>query len=93
MPFVTLSELVEILKKDAPKLREAGVLKFSCADVTVELATYVPPIPADMQGDEDDEQTVFADPLEDPTTYGLPPGSAVPGFKRDQFRADEDDHE
>lgn len=90
MRFVTLAELVEILKRDAPKLREAGVTKFSCADVTVELAAHEPSIDISTSfGDE--EHTHIADPLQDPTTFGLPPGAKLPGFERtrDHDEADE----
>jgi hypothetical protein len=88
-----LSELIEILKKDASTLREVGVLRFTCGDVSVELAKHAPAESDDDDddGSGDDTQEFIADPLNDPATFGLEPGSELPGFKLDHLRGDEDD--
>lgn len=85
---IALPDLVKLLKEEAPALRKAGVLKLTYADVIVELASDDGPVEQqsrDIEIDEDPE-----DPLDDPRTYGLPPGAEVPGFKalREKRRSD-----
>jgi hypothetical protein len=79
---MTADEFLTSLLERAPAMRSAGILEFACDGFHVKLA------PADEKpgemvplGKVVDEAPVSA--ADDPLTYGLPPGSKVPGFERD----------
>lgn len=67
------ADLAQLIVDYAPKLREAGVSSLSVGDVVIALTPHVDQsvAPEDVEPD---------DPYDDPTTYGLSPGSPVPGF-------------
>ncbi len=71
---MTLEGWVELLCKQAPALRAAGVTHIEAEGYSAELASFVPPIPeGDDDGDEDENAQRFREPLDalnDPATYG-----------------------
>lgn len=70
------AKLLELILGRAVELRQAGVLELDLAGMRVRFS------PAEPKADADD-QTKPAEPVltqDDPATYGLPPGSPVPGF-------------
>lgn len=73
------AEWLALIADKAPALRKAGVTELVLDGVSVRLAPYVDPetqaqAPTQPQTRED------LDPLDDPETFGLPPGAPVPGF-------------
>ena len=71
------AELLDLIIDRAPRLREvgirgevelAGVARFSVGEDERERDADTTPAPAPI-----------GDPLDDPETYGLPPGSKIPG--------------
>jgi hypothetical protein len=81
----SLADVVALLKAEAPKLREAGVLSLKYGDVHVEFAAAMGEMPT-LTDDEPENQNTF----QDPATFGLPPGAEVPGFSRPGSLTDED---
>lgn len=83
-PKASPAELLDLIAQKAPELRKAGVraVTLDGDGFRVELERHVDePAPAPAKQDEVVEP---ADPWNDPATYGLPPGSKVPGFTRPQ---------
>lgn len=76
MSPVELGLLVAEVVKRAPALRDAGVLELAIGEVSMKFAPAVVYQP-DVTIDEPDPEPV--DALSDPATYGLPPGSRLPG--------------
>lgn len=70
-----LAEVLALLVERAPALREAGVLELEHGSLKVRLAPHV-----DTSVSADPGPREELPPLEDPESYGLPPGSPVPGF-------------
>jgi hypothetical protein len=70
------AELLDLIADRAPKLREAGIrgevelagmARFSVGEDDARRATTTP------------AAEPIGDPLDDPETFGLPPGSKIPG--------------
>jgi len=84
------SAKLDILITKAPALREAGVLKLSVDGVSAELMPAEQTLPEDLRAILDDAQgEMDADPMNDPSTYGLPEGASTPGFARLKKAIDE----
>lgn len=69
----------------APKLRRAGVTRFRCGDVEFDIGPEQdePPAQSSPEAPEfKDATAVRMHPLDDPETYNLPRGSALPGYRR-----------
>jgi hypothetical protein len=81
----SLADVVALLKAEAPKLRDAGVLSLKYGEVCVAFAPAMGEMPV-MQDDEPENTNTF----NDPATYGLPPDAEVPGFSRPGSLTDED---
>lgn len=69
--------LIDGLIARAPAMRAAGILTIALGDVSLTLAESQPEAAPSKQKDDPVPRNVF----EDPTAYGLPPGSKVPGFE------------
>ena len=76
---VDLDAKLALVAEHAPKLRAAGVQVLAIDGITMHLAPHDPPAPVDLRPPED--ETPVRD-LDDPSTYGLPEGAEVPGFRR-----------
>jgi hypothetical protein len=76
-------ELLALIAAKAPELRKAGVkaVTLDGDGFRVELAPHVDETPAPSTKANGDVVEP-ADPWNDPSTYGLPPGAKVPGFDR-----------
>lgn len=85
--MMDLAEVVTLLKAEAAKLREAGVLTLKLGELEVTFAAAMGEMPADFKDDEDDKPS---NTFLDPATYGLPPDAEVPGFSRPGSLTDED---
>lgn len=70
-------DLIDLIVKRAPDLREAGVLSLSVGEVHVVLAPAEPPETADEKSTEPEQ---YSDPLDDPATYAR---GGVPRFERE----------
>jgi hypothetical protein len=72
---------LDLVLARAAELRKAGVRSIGVAGCSVELETWVEPLPPDTKRkpDSDDEHP---DALNDPATYG---GGPVPGFQIQQL--------
>jgi hypothetical protein len=75
----TPDELLTLLEERAPRLRAAGVLEIDVRGLRARLA---PPDPPPLKK-EKIEPEVRLNPLDDPRTYGLPPGAKLPGIAWD----------
>ncbi len=72
-----IERLLDLLVDRAPKLRRAGITSIGFGDVTMTLAAAEPEAAPEVEVDDAPSGT-----LNDPETYGLPPGSKVPGLRR-----------
>lgn len=73
------AELLSLIADKALELRKAGITRFALDGLSVELAPYVEPEPQ-LVPTQASPARESLDPLDDPETFGLPPGSPVPGF-------------
>lgn len=75
----TPEAMLDAILSRVPALRAAGVSELSVGGVSLKLAApvVVDPLPVASVTAQD----VSAPALDDPESYGLPPGSQVPGFK------------
>lgn len=82
--MMTFSDKLDLLIEKAPGLREAGVLNFEIDGCKVELARPESKLPAELQAlvDDDKAEREGADPMGLASTFGLPTGAALPGFKK-----------
>lgn len=75
------AEILDLIVAKAPALRKAGVTELELEGFSVKLAAHVAD---DGEGATTDDTTSTDDAavgaFDDPALYGLPPGSAVPGF-------------
>lgn len=74
------SDLLTLIAERAEALRKAGVSSVQLDGVAFTLHPYQP-APVSERTDTDVDEP--ADPLDDAATFGLPPGSRLPGFTRD----------
>lgn len=65
----------------ARALREAGAVYVKLPD-GLELTLAAKQEPLVIQGEKRYVEPEPTDPMEDPVTYGLPPGSQIPGFPK-----------
>lgn len=73
-----LAEQLALIADKAVELRKAGVTEFTLDGLSVRLAPYMEPEQPQAQAQQAEHDDV--DALDDPSTYGLPPGAPVPGF-------------
>ncbi len=75
---MTPAEIIALLVEQAPALRKAGVTELELAQgVKVKLSPHIDETPVeDKKQDAEEPVGIF----DDPASYGLPPGSPVPGF-------------
>ena len=73
---MTPAEIVDLLVARGPELRKAGVLELRIDGLRVAFAPHVDALP-DVGSEQGDRPRTV---LDDPETFGLPAGSAVPGF-------------
>lgn len=71
-----LADVVETLISRGRELREAGVRDLKIGELAV---TFAPPDPPAVV---DEAPKRELPPHLDPETYGLPPGSKIPGYSR-----------
>lgn len=97
---LTIPELLALAKASAPGLRAAGVLELEGSGIRLILAPAEPqPDPAGFVRPEQKKGSKRkGEPAVDPSnalydldSYGLPPGSKLPGFDPPNH-ADEDEH-
>ena len=84
---MTPPELLDALLERAERLRAAGVVRVEMDGLSFQLAatpapTYVLTSKDEERPLDDDGSPSDLDPELDPATYGLPPGSPIPGFRR-----------
>jgi len=72
-----LDKILAVVIARAPALRSAGVMRLSADGVAFELGMTAAELAAAAQPAKED---VGPGGLDDPATYGLAPGSRVPGF-------------
>ena len=77
-----MADVLTLIAERAPALRSSGVRSFVIGDVRVDLEPAATPDYASAASDEDEDEEP-SDPLDDPTTFGRPAGSRVPGYQRD----------
>lgn len=72
-----LAALLDTIADATPRLRDAGVRgRVKVGELEFEVG------PGEVEDTTTTKQAVDeGDPLDDPTTYGLPPGSPIPGRK------------
>lgn len=76
----TPAELLDLIADRAPALRRAGVTELELDGFSIKLAPHEP---EQIQHEATESEQSPARPqslLDDPESYGLPPGSQVPGF-------------
>lgn len=78
----TPADLVDLVIGKAEALRAAGVTRLELADVTVDLAPYRDDGATEVTTSNGQDEAGPVGWEDDPATYGLPPGSALPGFAR-----------
>jgi hypothetical protein len=74
-----LAAQLALIASHAPKLRTAGVQSLTIGGLSLVLLPPDPPESLDLAPAESDEPRSA---LEDPASYGLPDGAAIPGFTR-----------
>ncbi len=79
--MATHQQIVDFIIKNAPGLREAGVLSLAMEGTTVQLAPYEPMQQMADAKPVDDPVIEHSDPLMDPDTY---PGGKVPTYRAPQ---------
>jgi hypothetical protein len=78
------ARLDTIIEK-APALRKAGVIALTVDGCEIKLAPKESELPTNLQALLDDATAEHKDthnPLNKPSTYGLPDGAELPGFAR-----------
>lgn len=78
MTKVELEGLLDAVSSRAESLRAGGVRSLKVGEVTIVLNPPEPTMPVDAKPANATGERV--DPMHDPATYGLPPGSKVPGL-------------
>jgi hypothetical protein len=81
----TAADWLDLLIEKAESLRKAGVRRIQFEGCEVKLAPPEPPATIVVESRAVDEPEA----LNDAFTYGLPPGSALPGFRRPPRSSDE----
>jgi hypothetical protein len=74
-----LAAQLALIASHAPKLRNAGVQSLTIGGLSLVLLPPDPPAPLVST---ETESTEPRSALEDPNSYGLPDGAAIPGFTR-----------
>lgn len=69
----TVSTILAAITEHARALRAVGVVHVELNGIKIDLAP-------DNSGETRNQSTVEPDALNDPLTYGLPPGVRVPGY-------------
>ena len=72
-----MEESIKTLLAHAKALREAGVVRLTCFDVSVEFA----PLAATPAAQQDSEPKEETPPGRDPVTYGFPEGTVLPSLR------------
>ena len=78
-------ESLDLLIEKAPELRKAGIETLEMGAMKVTLAPPPSELPEGLRSvlaDEDELSEYDKSPLDQAVTYGLPPGSAIPGFPK-----------
>lgn len=76
-------ESLDLLIEKAPELRKAGIETLKMGELTVTLSPPPSELPEGMRSileDEAEASEYDKAPLDQAVTYGLPPGSPIPGF-------------
>lgn len=74
---------VEFAVAMAPKLRRAGVTRFRCGDIEFDIGPEQDePPPSSSDEGLQSRQLPPENSLDDGVTYGLPPGSPAPSYRR-----------
>lgn len=76
------SDLLTLIVERAEALRKAGVASVQLDGCSFTLTPYYEPPAAPERREADPQEP--EDPLSDPATFGLRPGSRLPGFSRDE---------
>ena len=67
----------------APKLRRAGVTRFRCGDIEFDIGPEQDDAPPSSPEEEHRHRPLPPiNPMDDGVTYGLPPGSPAPSYRR-----------
>lgn len=83
----TAAQLLELLADKASALRAAGVRRVELEGLKFEIAAPEM-VPTQVGANEEADEH---DVMNDPATYGLAPGSRLPGFTRRPREEDEED--
>lgn len=79
------AELLDLLIAKGPELRAAGYLSVEIGGVKVNLLPKDPEVSEELKklfNSDNNNKGERGNPLDHPSTYGLPEGTAMPGFQR-----------